>query len=116
MNSTTRNVRKLFISVKYNKSTQNYKSVLALRAETLCPATGYLSSGLLSQCLDVIPGKEEKERDDSREWSSDVASNLSMAVKTTQTPQSACVAQRSSPAPSSHWEGRRMTTLQPACC
>ena len=35
----------------------------------------------MSHCLDVMPGKDEKERDDNRDWSSDVASNLSMAVK-----------------------------------
>lgn len=47
------------------------------------PQPGYLSRGSLSDCLDVIPGKDEKERDDSREWSSDDASAaLSMAAKT----------------------------------
>lgn len=48
-----------------------------------------LSSGLSSHWLDVTPGNDEKESDDSRDWSSDVASNLSMAVKTRQTPLSA---------------------------
>lgn len=43
---------------------------------------GYLSSGRLSHCLAVIPGNDEKEREDSRDWSSDVASEFSMAVKT----------------------------------
>lgn len=32
--------------------------------------------------MDVIPGNEEKDRDDSRDWSSDEASNLSMAANT----------------------------------
>lgn len=48
-------------------------------------ATGYLPGGSLSHCLDVTPGKDEKDKDDSRDWSSDVASNLSMAVITRQT-------------------------------
>lgn len=43
----------------------------------------YLSRGWLSHCLDVMPGKDEKERDDSRDWSSDDASAaFSMAAKT----------------------------------
>lgn len=45
-------------------------------------ATGYLSDGRLFNCLDVIPGNEEMERDDSRDCSSDVSSGLSMSVKT----------------------------------
>lgn len=44
-------------------------------------ATGYLSDGRLLNCLDVIPGNEEMERDDSRDCSSDVSSGLSMSVK-----------------------------------
>lgn len=45
-------------------------------------ATGYLSGGRLSNCLDVIPGNEEMERDDRRDCSSDVSSGLSMSVNT----------------------------------
>lgn len=51
-------------------------------AATLSLAAGYLSGGPLSNCLDVIPGNEEMERDDSRDCRSDVSSGLSMSVKT----------------------------------
>ena len=44
--------------------------------------TTNLSGGRLSNCLDVIPGNEEMERDDSRDCSSDVSSGLSMSVNT----------------------------------
>ncbi|CAF89014.1 unnamed protein product, partial [Tetraodon nigroviridis] len=44
--------------------------------------TGYLSGARLSSCLDVIPGNEEMERDDSRDWSSDESPGLSMRVNT----------------------------------
>lgn len=45
-------------------------------------ATGYLSGGRLSNCLAVIPGNEEMERDESRDCSSDVPSDLSMSGNT----------------------------------
>lgn len=80
-------------------------------------ATGYLSGGLLSHCLDVIPGKEEKDKDDNRDWSSDVASNLSMAVMTEQTPPSAWL-EEMKPLPSQPERrdtklARRLHKLQP---
>lgn len=70
----------------------------------------------MSLCLDVIPGNEEKERDDNRDWSSDVASNLSMAVKD-KTNTSVCVAGKDETPPLSTTgrEGGRkgeMTTLE----
>lgn len=69
----------------------------------LTRAEGYLSSGRLSHCLAVIPGNDEKERDDSRDWSSDVASELSMAEKTH---VGVCEdSQDVNPAPSNHREG-----------
>lgn len=70
-----------------NKSAHVSESIGRVREVRRCRrrltrAEGYLSSGRLSHCLAVIPGNDEKERDDSRDWSSDVASDLSMAVKT----------------------------------
>lgn len=51
-----------------------------------------------------MPGKDEKERDDSRDWSSDDASAaLSMAAKTH---LGLSEESHSVTAPSNHWEGR----------
>lgn len=67
----------------------------------------------MSHCLDVIPGKDEKDRDDSRDWSSDVASNLSMAIKTRQTSQSAWL-KKTKPRPFRPQGGRQKKIQQVA--
>lgn len=55
-------------------------TVAAGRQDTVSNRS-YPSTGPSSHCWDVIPGKEEKDRDASRDCSSDVASNVSMAEK-----------------------------------